>query len=341
MSENSEKFQRILDECAAYLKLGYSVNFCLKKYPKTKSLKQPLTTVKAALQIPKKSIVLDKNSVWNKISEKISNKKEDFFKLFGKNSQFGVLKLAFSKNMLAIITIVMMISLLNSTAVAAQNSIPGETLYPIKRTVEKIQLTLTLNEVKKTEVRIKHAENRLTEVKAIIEKPTVPSDMAAEDQKAKAIESTITELVNATTQVADDSSTNKELLKKVVELTDKQELVLPGIEKKVEGETKKAVSNAIDNAVETKSVAERNLAQLETPPSASTSNSTSTDSQIKGAGTTSTSTQGTFNRKANSPTSTDDTLKKYGDPEATSTNLEIPVQDNTAETTTPQIIELK
>ncbi|MDP2932767.1 MAG: DUF5667 domain-containing protein, partial [bacterium] len=272
----NKKTDQILDEAIHHLRHGASVSDCLKKYPEAKWLKSSLAVVERLSSIPTKTPDINEKTVWDKISLNIAVGQTAATQTSATRQQtMPGFRLALPRGLFAFVTLIAILGLLNTTAVAAQNSLPGETLYPIKRTVEKIQLTLTINEVKKTEVRIQHAENRLTEAQAIVEQNN-PSD------NAKTITQTIVELKDATTQVADEANENKNLLQKVVELTGKQETVLADMEGKVEGDTKKAVTEALGKAFETNTVAAQTLAGLEKdePTTTTAAGSTTTPSEL-------------------------------------------------------------
>lgn len=55
----------------------------------------------------------------------------------------------------------------SSMAVAAQDALPGDALYPIKRVIEGAQSTLTVDEVSKGETLLANASGRLSEISAL------------------------------------------------------------------------------------------------------------------------------------------------------------------------------
>jgi hypothetical protein len=56
-----------------------------------------------------------------------------------------------------------------ATVLASQNSIPGDTLYPIKTTLERTRLSLARNTDARVELQLEFAEQRLTEIESLIE----------------------------------------------------------------------------------------------------------------------------------------------------------------------------
>ena len=55
-----------------------------------------------------------------------------------------------------------------TTGFHAQASVPGEILWPVKRGIEKAELTLTVDPIKETKIHIKHVNKRLIEINKII-----------------------------------------------------------------------------------------------------------------------------------------------------------------------------
>jgi len=63
---------------------------------------------------------------------------------------------------------------------ASENSLPGDLLYPIKITSEKIQVKLTFDEHKKAELHVELAQKRTEEIKQLKQKETVDSKVVKE-----------------------------------------------------------------------------------------------------------------------------------------------------------------
>lgn len=68
---------------------------------------------------------------------------------------------------LAIIVIFSTVLFGSTAALAAQNAIPGEILYPLKTSLETIQLTITTSPVKEAQLHIQYADRRLTELQSL------------------------------------------------------------------------------------------------------------------------------------------------------------------------------
>ncbi|QIX28156.1 hypothetical protein ncot_17345 [Nocardioides sp. JQ2195] len=63
--------------------------------------------------------------------------------------------------------IVALLGATTSVAVAAQGSLPGDTLYPVKRAIEGVQSSLSISEGARAETALEQASGRLAEVEAL------------------------------------------------------------------------------------------------------------------------------------------------------------------------------
>ena len=78
----------------------------------------------------------------------------------------------------------LVIAMSSTVALAAQASVPGQVLWPVKRSIEKAELTLTFSQVKETEVHLKHVNNRLGEIDKILKDVTLESVDSVSKEKA-------------------------------------------------------------------------------------------------------------------------------------------------------------
>jgi len=337
-----QSFNTILEECITLLRQGKTVLDCQKIYGKSQALANALEVVAIGLRIPKKDTVLDDKAIWLKISKHIKLPKKETFHGYSVNP-FANLRFSFPRPVVSLIMLLVIIGLVNTTAVAAQNSIPGQTLYPVKKTVEKIHLTLTINDEKKTEVRIKHAESRLSEVASIVENKSNGEPITELNQKdAESVEATLNELIETTVKISSEGDKNKspDLLEKIVNLADKQELVLNQLGTKLSGDTKDAINSALGSAQASENTARKILEILKENSAITNSNATSTEAALTIPSTTTTSTIPGL--PTTTPTTTEE-IEALGDADATSTKEIEPADgsDNQSTTTNPslQIIE--
>ena len=106
--------------------------------------------------------------------------------------RFDLIMMRFTRRLMPSMTkaivAVLIVTMGSGTAFAAQSSIPGEVLWPIKRSIEKAELTITFNPIKETEVHIKHINKRLVEIDKILktsqDNKTVKSEKIAKKEKS-------------------------------------------------------------------------------------------------------------------------------------------------------------
>ncbi len=126
---------------------------------------------------PNSSWLLDQRSfLLSQISEEENIKKKPslVLPLFNFNL-FKIFKPSFA---IALAIIILVTSLATVGAIsAAQNSLPGDFLYPLKTAFEQTQLTFTPGEASKTKLSIKFATQRMDEFTQLVDKPEKKKDM--------------------------------------------------------------------------------------------------------------------------------------------------------------------
>jgi uncharacterized protein DUF5667 len=68
----------------------------------------------------------------------------------------------------AVLTVIIVILLSAGSCYASQNSLPGDTFYPVKRAFEKISYNLTINPEIKLQLKIESAKSRLFETERLV-----------------------------------------------------------------------------------------------------------------------------------------------------------------------------
>lgn len=102
--------------------------------------------------------------------------------------RFGMFSMIFGVKMMAsatkLMAVFLILSLGSGVSLAAQASVPGEKLWPVKRSLEKAEVTLTMSSVKETEIHIKHINTRLDEIDQILNEDK-PQDSAKKEKAIK------------------------------------------------------------------------------------------------------------------------------------------------------------
>ncbi len=126
-------------------------------------------------------------------------------------------------------------------------SMPGDVLYPIKITTERLQVTLIQDEDKKADLKLEHAKKRVAEIKVLTQ--TIPTP-----RKQEALESTVREynkvMAEVQATVQKKSQKNKaqavELAKTLNTITNEVTVTLAGVVG-ANPNTQKALDDAKEN----------------------------------------------------------------------------------------------
>ena len=130
---------------------------------------------------------------------------------------FNILKLLKPSFAIALMVVILISSVITVGAIGvAQNSLPGDFLYPVKTAFEKTQLTFATSQETKTKLSIKFATQRMDEFTQLMDKP----------EKKKDIENTVKEftaqMINVQEGIDKLKEKNEEKATEVAELIKNQ-----------------------------------------------------------------------------------------------------------------------
>ena len=94
-------------------------------------------------------------------------------------------RFAFRLKTIPLASLIILIVAGSGTALASQNSLPSDFLYPVKLMTEEIKEDLTFNEVRKAELTLEHATKRIAELKKL--EMTNPEALRDERMVAKVL----------------------------------------------------------------------------------------------------------------------------------------------------------
>ena len=162
-----EKFEIILDRCLDEIKGGKSVKYCLSLYPDFTSELEPLLRLATDIEkLPKPEPSKEAiNSTLIKIGEAIALQREK--KVAKKVFHWPFMLTPAIARVLAV-TLVVLIAV-GSMAGLSTRSLPGDLLYPIKLTTERVQFAFSKGPEGKAELRLTFAEKRLDELIRTVE----------------------------------------------------------------------------------------------------------------------------------------------------------------------------
>jgi len=125
------------------------------------------------------------------------------------------------------------------TAIAAQSSIPGDPLYPVKKGTERLRLLVVRDPSRKTHLRLEFTRRRTEEIEAL------------DDRGEEVEESILVELATETEETLEEIEVapegNREtLFEKLVHLTERQQEVLQRVYDRVPEQAKPALETALE-----------------------------------------------------------------------------------------------
>lgn len=141
------------------------------------------------------------------------------------------------------------VSLTMGVAVAALQSVPGQTIYPLKKIVENIELRLTPNS-KVPALQIQLADKRMSEIKSVLEQQE--SGQISEEEAQKIVSATVKDLQRTTAAAA------KQPKATIVTKLDAISNELKTASIKTEGSVKIEIEKAIQSTEDSKAEAIKN-----------------------------------------------------------------------------------
>lgn len=158
---NTEKFNDILDACLERLARGDTLEQCLTSYPEHTAELEPLlrtaaATRQAVMVVPRAEA---RTTGWEQISAALREAKP------ARSSIFAAPRWAIA---IAVLAVFFVIS--GAMVSVAAGSLPDSSLYPVKLATENVQLTFTFTKFDKTELLVKLADRRVSEITAMAER---------------------------------------------------------------------------------------------------------------------------------------------------------------------------
>lgn len=272
----SEKLEKDLADCLEAIEEGrLSIEQCRERYPEQwEQLRKLLPLASALRQAPpvtpsfhfrrdaRRRLIsqLTPRSKFAWISQ-LSSSLSELYKILNLREQKPSLQLlGFLIAFLFLVTGV-------SAAYASGNALPGDALYPIKTTVEKLQLFLTFDDARATQLQVEFAQKRIGEMKALVEEEQY------EDIQIAALNYQST-LIGANESlralVLDGDQRAKEMGNLVEEALFYDTLILSGLMEAVPGNTKGHIEVAIGASKSGNAIARQWVELYSSSPSGAT-----------------------------------------------------------------------
>ncbi len=180
-----EKIEIILTDCIKEIRSGKAtLKDCLERYPSFRRELEPLLKMALNIQEPP-AFYLEpsyKRSAKAQLLQQLRSTKQNNPRLWKDIFSFGLPpQLVWARMAVAIVIGVIVISVLGgSTAYAAQNSLPGETLYPVKTGTEEIRIWMADDYTTKAELNLVFAQTRLIELNQLAARNSSQTELAVQ-----------------------------------------------------------------------------------------------------------------------------------------------------------------
>jgi hypothetical protein len=181
------KFEDVLTQCIEDIKAGRAtIEDCLARYPSLRERLEPLLKIALAIGEPPdvKPSPDFKLKARVQLMEQIHEKQAATRWPWSRHSDsVGVIpgRNRFSTARIAIVIVLTLSALVGGTVYAAQDSMPGDLLYPVKLAVEQVRMMLRGDDVGRAERVLSFADRRLMEIEALAEEGRLQDlDLAVE-----------------------------------------------------------------------------------------------------------------------------------------------------------------
>jgi len=241
-----KKFEDILVQCIEDIKAGRaSIEDCLDRYPSVREQLEPLLRIALEIREPPdvKPSPSFKVKARVRLMDQIHGKQAvTKWPWFRYNSQAKPIpyRRRFSMASVILVIVLTLSAIGGGTAYAAQDSLPGDALYPVKLGTEQMRMMLPGDDVVKAERALSFAERRMGEIEALAEKGR-PQDLdLAVEQYGYAINMTQTRIARA----GNRGLATGNITARVAEATTRHLLVLDEVWDMVPDEAKTAIAHA-------------------------------------------------------------------------------------------------
>ena len=232
-------FDDILDACLDRItQKGDSIEQCLESYPEQAGELEPL--LRAALSVKDVSSIeprtefqrMAKARLLSAVAAKKEKEGRRRLPLWSWQQRWAV----------ALAVVLALVMMGGGTVAASTNSLPGDVLYPVKTTTERVQAFFTFGKEAKANLYMRFAERRIVEIEALAE-------------RARNIPESVLSVMNAETDRAialanKNGSFNKETIARLVRLTTAQKMMLARMGEGASLEVKLRFQEALRRAVD-------------------------------------------------------------------------------------------
>ena len=236
---NDNELENLIDEAVKAAK----TNGDLSAWKKNRALSPVISLISSLNSVPKTAVPrFDFSRVRNQILDRIAVPANASESGWFANLGISLPKLlSITAGSLAVLMVV--VSLTLGTAVAALQSVPGQTIYPLKKVVENIELKFAPDD-QKSILQLQFADNRVDEIQSVLDQQQQGQLTAQQTQKI--VSATVKDLQQTTAAAAKSANSQPRtsaIVNKLADLTSKLKSASIHTDGEVKIEIEKAVQS--------------------------------------------------------------------------------------------------
>ncbi len=258
------KFEDILTQCIEDIKAGRAgIEDCLTRYPSLRERLEPLLKIALAIREPPdvKPSPHFKLKTRVKLMEQIHEKQAVTKWPWSRHNnpiRQMLQRSRFSMARIAIVIVLTFSALVGSTVYAAQDSLPGDVLYPVKLVTEQVIMMLRGDDVGRAERALSFANRRVTEIEALAEEGRLQELIMDVEKYGDALNITLTRIESG----GGKGLATRDITALVAETTVEHLSVLNNVYNMVPEEAKAAMTTAMEKAQMAHEWAAKRLEQM-------------------------------------------------------------------------------
>jgi hypothetical protein len=244
------RFEDVLTECIDDVKAGrVSMEECLNRYQSMRERLEPLLKIALAVQEPPAvSPSPDfKLRARMQLMEHIHEKQGLDRWPWSRHRKVATLrpvKTRFSLARVGVVVGLALLALVGGTVYAAQDSLPGDILYPIKLVTEQVRIVLRADDVGRAERALSFADRRVTEIEELAEQGRAQDVGAAVEKYDNALDMTVARIESGRGK----GLATRSITAQLAETTAEHLSVLDAVYQTAPEEAKPAIAAAIERA---------------------------------------------------------------------------------------------
>lgn len=235
----AEKIENIFNECVESMLRGESLEQCLNRYPEHAAELEPL--LRTAASARKASATIEarpefkarlRYQLQSELSATEAKRRTKWMPSFSHMPRWAAA---------ALLIVLLLLIATGGTVAAASDSLPGDTLYPVKIATENVQMAFTLSDTGKANLQTRFASRRIGEMERIAD----GGNPALINELAQRFENHLSKIEDLSAKIRQGDIKNLDALKKQVTYRyGRDTAVMQRVEQRAPQRAKQAIEHA-------------------------------------------------------------------------------------------------